>query len=232
MTDEQEKLQISEKSKILKNNKIKIVLCTTPQRSSMSRKEGPLPVVPKIAIVSLLRWMAKFGYSGDFYDIDMLLPSADEIFNYFKSKQPDVVGISAVVSTSYLQVKTISKIIRRSCPSAWIVLGGNMAASANVLLRKTEVDICVLGDGEKPWVSILDYVSRHGSNRDVEKLLKIKGIAFLNEQDEMEFTGYGEPISGDENPFPDYELLSKGLLSQPYLVENYFREGKECDWFT
>lgn len=190
-----------------------------------------MPITPKIAIVTLLRWMAKSGYSGEYYDIDMLLPSADEIFDYFKSRQPDVVGISAVVSGSYLQVKNLSEIIRRACPSAWIVVGGNIAACANIILRKTEVDICVLGDGEKPWVSILDYVSSHGANRDMEGLLKITGIAFLNEQDEMEFTGYGEPIPDSENPFPDYGLFSKGLLSQNHLIENYFRKGKECNEF-
>lgn len=106
--------------------KMKVVLCTVPLNVSRRREHGELPIVPKIAIVALLRWMTKFGYSGDFYDIDMLLPSEDEIFDYFKSKQPDVVGISAVTSGSYLQVKKIAGIIRRACPSAWIVLGGNM----------------------------------------------------------------------------------------------------------
>ncbi len=213
------------------NNKMKIVLCTIPLNISNKRNEGQTPIPPKIAIVSLLRWMAKFGYSGDFYDIDMLLPSADEIFNYFKSKQPDIVGISAVVSGCYFQVKNLAQIIRTACPPAWIVVGGNMAACANVLLRRTEADICVLGEGEEPWVSLLDYVSRYETTKDVKELLKIKGIAFLNEEDEMEFTGYGEPIPDNENPFPDYELLSSGFGSQPNLVGNYFREGKSCNWF-
>lgn len=212
---------------------MKIVLCTAPVLTAGDREGGELPVVPKLAIVSLMRWMTKFGYSCDFYDIDMLLPSNEEIFNYFKSKQPDVVGISAPLSISYLQVKNISKIIRSASPSAWIVLGGNMAASANVLLRKTEVEVCVLGDGEKPWVSILDYVSKYRTKKNMKKLLEIKGIAFLNEQDELEFTGYGEPIPIDEYPFPDYELLSKGLLSNSHLVENYyFREGRKCSLFN
>ena len=145
---------------------MKTLLCTIPATFSPRQERGASPTIPKIAIVSLLHWMAKFGYSGDFYDIDMLSPSADEIFNHFKCKQPDVVGISAVVSGSYLQVKTILSIIRRACPSAWIVLGGNMAASANVLLKKTDVDVCFLGDGEKSWVEFLNYVKINGTNKD------------------------------------------------------------------
>lgn len=210
---------------------MKVVLCTVPHDPLRKRESGDLPIMPKIAIVSLIHWMSKFGYSCDFYDIDMLLPSEDEIFNYFKSKQPDVVGISAILSSSYLQVKTLSSIIRRSCPSSWIVMGGNMAASANVVLRKTEVDICVIGDGEIPWVGILDYVSKHGTNIDIKELSKIKGLAFLNEQDEMEFTGYGDQIPDNENPCPDYEILSSGFLSNLDMLKNYFREGRECSWF-
>lgn len=222
--------------KIKKSKKIKIILSTVPQRTSRSKKGGyrdtTLPITPNTAIISLLRWIEKFGYSGEFYDIDMLLPPTKEIFNYFKSKKPDVVGISAVVSTSYPQVKRISKIIREACPPAWIILGGNMAAAANVLLRKTEVDICVLGDGEKPLVRFLNYMRKYGTKKNIKELLKIKGIAFLNEQDEMEFTGYGEAIPDNENPFPDYEILSKGLPSKPNLIENYFGRGKECvNWF-
>lgn len=211
---------------------MKVVLCSVAhdaERRLRERKIGP--VLPRMAVVTLLRWMEKYGYSGEFYDIDMLLPSEDEIFNYFKSEQPDVVGISAVTSGTYLQAKTTASIIRRACPSAWIVLGGNMAASANVILRKTDVDICALGDGEKTFVHFLDYVKNYGRNKDVKELSKIKGIAFLNEQNEMEFTGYGESILANENPFPDYRLLSKGCLSKPKLVENYFEEGKEKGWF-
>lgn len=211
--------------------KMKVVLCTIPHDTFRKRESGDSPIIPKMAIMSLIHWMSKFGYSGDFYDIDMLLPSEDEIFNYFKSKQPDVVGISAVLSSGYLQVKTISSIIRSACPTAWIVVGGNMTASANVILRKTDVDICVIGDGEIPWVDFLDYVNDNRKNKDTQKLSEIKGLAFLNEQDELEFTGYGEQIPDKEKPFPNYDILSKGFLSHPEMLKNYFREGKKCSWF-
>ena len=39
--------------------------------------------------------------SYDFYDVDMLYPSDEEVIKYFESYKPDVVGLSAVVSTSY-----------------------------------------------------------------------------------------------------------------------------------
>ena len=132
------------------------------------RSLGDLPVLPKIAINSIVNWMEKHGYSSDiydYYDIDMALPSDEEFIEYLKEYQPTIVGLSAVVSTSYSQVKRLSRIIRDICPDAWIVCGGALTAIANVVLRKTNVDICVIGDGEIPWVEFLEYVKENDPSK-------------------------------------------------------------------
>ena len=208
-------------------NEMKIVLCSVPIRTERDYEKSEMPETPKIAISSLLGWIKKKGYKENFFDIDMLRSTEKEIFDYFKDKQPDVVGLSAVVSTSYLQVKNISKIIRNACPNATIVVGGNMAVSANLLLRKTEIDFCILGDGEITLLELLDYIRENGKKKVMDKLLKIRGLAFINGENELEFTGYGIPIPDKENDYPDYELYKKGLLSKPELVKNYFREAKK-----
>jgi hypothetical protein len=90
---------------------IRVSLCSIPVegwgvRLDRKRSEGSLGIMPKVAIVSLVDAMKKAGYpesSYDFYDIDMLYPSDDEIRKYFVTQKPDVVGLSAVVSTSYSQ---------------------------------------------------------------------------------------------------------------------------------
>ena len=97
---------------------VKICLCSIPvegvgTKLDRGRNEAPLGIVPKVAIVSLINWMKKHGYTEeeyDFYDIDMLYPSDREIESYFKTlnptgEDPTLVGLSAVVSTSYQQVK-------------------------------------------------------------------------------------------------------------------------------
>ena len=97
--------------KFMKN--IKVSLCSVPVegwgvRLDRKRSEGSLGIMPKVAIVSLVDAMKKAGFpksSYDFYDIDMLYPSDEEVRKYFVSQKPDVVGLSAVVSTSYSQVK-------------------------------------------------------------------------------------------------------------------------------
>jgi radical SAM superfamily enzyme YgiQ (UPF0313 family) len=207
----------------------KIILCTVPLDEGADRGAGELPWNPNIAIVSLIEQMAKCGYRGIFYNIDLLLPSDNEIYEYFNINKPKVVGISAVVSTMYSRVKSIASIIRKASPSTVIVVGGNLAASASIILNKTEVDICVLGDGEYTWLNILDSLKNSKGVIYKRDLLNIKGVAFLNDGGEMEFTGYGDPIPNEENSFPDYDLMSN---SRPELLKYYFREGKECAWFN
>ena len=72
---------------------MKILLCSTPIEAPgdtllRARSEGPSPIMPKTAIVSLIHWMRKHNYPDcDFYDIDMLYPSAEEIENVEQLKK-------------------------------------------------------------------------------------------------------------------------------------------------
>lgn len=222
---------------------MKIVLCSVPAQSmnlGSSGKEtrviGELPLLPKYAIVALVKWMEKNGYKPnqyDFYDIDMLLPSDDEIRAYFLKIKPNIVGLSAVTSGSYGQVKRIAHIIRSVCPDTMIVLGGNLSASANVVIRKTDVDICVVGDGEIAWVKLLDYVKQYGRNIVSDALNLIKGLSFLNASGDLMFTGYGERLPKSEMCIvADYDLLRRGLQDQPELISNYFTPGRGSVWFN
>lgn len=195
--------------------------------ATASRGGGELPIMPKIAIVNIVKCMEKAGYSKqdiDFYDVDMLLPTDDEVTSYLLKTKPDVIGLSAVVSTCYSQVKRLSHLARVALPNTLIVMGGSLAASANLVLNRTDVDVCVVGDGELAWLELLKAYSRNNLILNSDTLLKIKGLAFLN-SGRIEFTGYGESIPGDENYYPDYDLLLSGLHDRPELLDNYFRPG-------
>jgi len=96
-----------------------ITLCSIPveahgDKLRRKRSEGTMPIMPKIAITSLNSWSIQNGFPKcKFYDLDMLYPTDDEVENYFINNPTDVVGLSAVVSTSYGQVKRVSKIIKK-----------------------------------------------------------------------------------------------------------------------
>ena len=107
---------------------MKIVICTTPIRPEPT----PYPPFGSIALIQSLRLA---GYDPYFYDIDGLRPTFEEVSQFFRDEAPDVVGISAVVSTAYAYTKKLASEIKAACPQAKIVVGGNLAASAEILLR-------------------------------------------------------------------------------------------------
>jgi anaerobic magnesium-protoporphyrin IX monomethyl ester cyclase len=223
---------------------MKIMLCTCPSEpldhlkanGQNIRSSGELPVTPKIAISSLMKWMDKNGYplsECEFLDIDMLLPSDEELLDYLKKYSPDVVGISAVTSGSYRHVKNIASLIKQVSQKTIVVLGGNLSGSANLVLRRSSVDICVVGDGEIAWVKLLDSLKECNLTKSSASLKTIPGLAFIDENDGLVFTGYGEKLSEDQMDIvPDYELLRKGLQGNDHLLANYFRPGRSCSWFV
>jgi len=207
-----------------------VTLCSIPAEAAnmvqrRKRSEGHRSIIPKIAITSLNSWAIKNGFPNcKFYDIDMLYPSDEEIKNFFIKNPTDIVGLSAVVSTSYTQVKRISKIIKEVNKKTLIVCGGYITAAADTVLRKTLVDVCVVGDGEIAWIGLLKLVKENLESKVVtEDLLKIKGIAVLDDNGNLQFSGYGQTLPGCEMTFPDFEYLKSGLDGNDEAMKNYFR---------
>ncbi|MSO63160.1 MAG: cobalamin B12-binding domain-containing protein [Acidobacteria bacterium] len=119
---------------------MKICICTTPIR--------PYPTnYPPFGSLAVIQALRQVGYQSDFFNIDFHRYFDQDVRRHFESHQYDVVGISAVVSTAYAYTKQLAGWIRAASPHTTIVVGGNLAASAEILLRKTEVDFCVAGDG-------------------------------------------------------------------------------------
>ena len=216
------------------------ILCSIPVETPggtlrRPRSEGPVPIMPKIAITSINHWTEKNGYPKcKFYDIDMLYPNDDEIEKFFKENDADIVGLSAVVSTSYLQVQRIAKIIRKVNSKILIVCGGYLTAAANTVLRKTDVDVCVVGDGEVAWLGLLSYVRKNkNKNKKIytDEILEIKGIALVDENSELRFSGYGPTLSSCHMSFPSFNYLKSGLNGDDKAVYNYFRPYNASEEF-
>ena len=216
------------------------ILCSVPVETPggilrRQRSEGPTPIMPKIAITSLNNFTVKNNFSPcKFYDIDMLYPNDEEIYKFFSENDADIIGLSAVVSTSYMQVKRIAKIIKEANSRALIVCGGYLTAAANMVLRKTDVDICVIGDGEIAWTGLLKYVEENkNKNKKIyqDELLKIKGITVISDDEELKFSGYGHSLSSCQMSFPSFEYLKSGLQGDEKALMNYFRPFDASEMF-
>lgn len=187
---------------------MRICICTTPIR--------PVPTTfPPLGSMAIIQSLRKIGEEASFYNIDYFRPRHEQVKSYFAENRFDIVGISAVVSTAYAYTKYLADLIRGVSPDTTIVVGGNLAASAEILLRKCQVDFCVVGDGE---LTVQELVrALYEEPWDYDRLKSIRGIAFLDENEQFYFTGYGVTLSAEEIEFPDWDILeADGSL--PYFI--------------
>ena len=102
-------------------------------------------------------------------------------------------------------------------PKTKIILGGNLGASAEILLKFTGVDYVAIGEGEKVIVGFADCFIKKGNFNDVPSL------AFLNKKGQLTNTGYGKPLGKDEIYDIDW-----GILERYSNIENFCSCNKVC----
>ena len=204
---------------------MKILLCSVPDGADKPSKPlvprgqtSVLPIFP-LGIQRVLASVQEHGYDGEIYDINNLRHSDDEIVENIKKVQPNIIGLSGPLSHCYPHLKRISKLIRKNFPDAWIIVGGNVAGSAHIILHQTETDLTVVGDGEIPFLKLLKFfeknLTRDRTNNSwssmINDLSKIPGLAYLDENNKVSFTGFAEQLPAHKMGYPDYEAWENGL---------------------
>jgi anaerobic magnesium-protoporphyrin IX monomethyl ester cyclase len=176
----------------------KILIVTTPIR--------PVPNdFPPVGSLSVITFLKRAGFDDtEFYNIDLLRPEYLEVIEYIKEINPDILGISAVVSTAYEYTKKLSLDIKKLLPETTIILGGNLGASAEILLRKTGIDFVCTGEGE---VTMIDFAKTWVTANDKNVFSSVKGLAFLNDEEELVVTEYPDAIPAEEVYNVDWSIL-------------------------
>ena len=197
---------------------MKICICTIPIR--------PYPTdFPPFGSMAIIQALNDVGLPCSFYNLDFHRPDSNEIKNFFSEQEFDVVGISAVVSTAYGYVKYLSDLIKSVSPNTRIICGGNLAASAEILLRQTKVEVCIIGDGEKIVQNLLLDAVEYGWSEEI--LGKVIGIAFVDSQSKFRFTGFGPKIEASEITWPDFEILEDDGSIEHFVHELSFAGRNE-----
>ena len=180
------------------------------------------------------------GYEVEVYDINSLRSNDDVLKENLKKINPTVVGLSGPLTHCYPNIKRIAKILRDLFPNIWIITGGAITGSSNVILDRTATDICVVGDGEIPFLKLLKYIETHPTNKDFdyEKLLEIPGLAYIDENKELQVNGNAEALSAADASgvhYPDYGKLEDGLqkhLGDGKLIHRFFGTIDDLVSFT
>jgi len=132
------------------------------------------------------------------WDIHAENPSWEQIEQKLQQFDFDAVGISAI-SSQYDYVKRLARLIRRNRDVPVIVGGALATFSCGTLLKHSDVDYCVLGEGEVTAVELLEKLASPQA---------VAGIAYRGAGGSVRVTP-PRPYLADlaQLPMPAYELF-------------------------
>lgn len=185
----------------------------------MNIPAGPFPSdYPPVAISRVMEGIeAGLNCDVSFLNLDFYRYSFDEIKERVSQFSPEIIGISAMLTPSYAYVKRLSFFLKENFPGAVQVLGGQMNVIANIILLKTRVNFCVIGESEPAFSSLIKkLVDDRFKTRDMTPYMDIKGLVFLKDNI-PHFTGYGREDSEAGTRQFNYKLLSKFTSLENYI---------------
>ena len=129
-------------------------------------------------------------------------------------RDTDVVGVSMMFTQIYPAVRQVLAGLRRRLPEAVIIVGGEgVTGIADEVLRETDTDGVVVGEGEGAWMRILQAAERGQSLEGIPNVVTRAGS--LKQQRAMRDTGGIDHL--DQLPWPDWDGVP---------LETYFSEKK------
>lgn len=194
----------------------KVVFCTTPIR--------PVPTdYAPVGSLSVISALNRAGFNNiEFYNIDLVRPKFDEAVAHVVAAKPDVLAISAVVSTAYEYTKKLASAVKARLPGVTVLLGGNMGTSAEILLRKAGVDFVCTGEGERTAV---DFLKTWCSGAEKDDFKGVKGLAFLDSKGELIVTPYADALKAEELYDIDWTIMER-LDQVDYFISPPEMSGK------
>lgn len=161
-----------------------------------------LPKYPSFGIAYIAQVLRAHGYVVDLLDIDANRFSREEVLARIHSAIPDFIGIGGLV-TVYPYLCWLVPELRKSHPSAPIILGGPVAASLREHSFDTlPIDYAVLGEGEITTIELLSTLSAKETPSGVQ------GIAYRTPEGQVIFNP-ARPLMPtlDDVPMIDYSMF-------------------------
>ena len=144
-------------------------------------------------------YLLEHGISHDGIDLWSRGDLADEALSSIDFGAYDLIGISAY-ATQYRYLRQLTLGLKERWPDLPVVCGGpGPTFSAETILRNTGVDVCVIGEGERTMLELVQHMGKWRS---------VHGIAF-RVGDQVEFTDPRPYLRDlDSLPLPNRELFA------------------------
>ncbi len=145
-------------------------------------------------------WEFRWRIEGRWIEIGL---AEEDVAAEIRHKRPQVVGFSIPLITQMPRLRSLARWVKAIHPEIFVVCGGAHAGTVpREVLAIPEVDLVVLGEGERTFSQVLERLAADG---DFDGL---NGIALRDENGAVEIrpaTNYVENL--DDLPLPAYDLL-------------------------
>ncbi len=183
----------------------KILFINPLLQPGMKRKARPIGLT--YIMTAVMNADIDFNFI-DMYATDMTM---DDLKDQIQGEAYDICALGCVV-TGFRQVREIVSVIRDDNPEAMIIAGNTLASSIpELLLRNTEVDIAVIGEGDVTIVQLLRALINNQPFED------IKGIAYLKDNIFHQNQMQDLIIDMDKIIFPEWYFLDNECYNEGYL---------------
>lgn len=178
--------------------KFKKILLVQPMHEEKKTKEWDRTSISfPWGLGTLSRSYQKAEYDVEILDGQALKLSKEELLPEIDKLDFDILGITAF-STQYPAVKLFAEYIKNN-HNVPIIVGGPLATyQAEMVLATTDVDICVIGEGEISGVEIL---------KSWDDLPRVNGIAFKANGKIIFNKPQDRFVDLDQLPLPDFSLF-------------------------
>ena len=158
---------------------------------------------PPLGLSYVAAALEKAGFQVQMLDNYLLKKPIDEVKQYVKQVNPEIVGITCSSSTYHKCVETASA-IKEVLPSCKIVVGGwHPSYVPESMLQHPQIDYVVMGEGERAMVELATYLTK---GEGFMVLGAVAGVAYKRGGKILKNTP--KFIANlDEIPFPARHLL-------------------------
>lgn len=139
-----------------------------------------------------------------------------ELVRRVKEFDPDAVGFSATISTSYKFVKDASRRIKDLFPEVKIIVGGGLSAAAETVLKCTAADIVVVGEGD---ITIKELTGKMVSGEPYDN---VAGICFRQGETFVRTPPRAAITNLDTLKYPAFDLVD---IEKYFIDVNKFARG-------
>lgn len=158
---------------------------------------------PPLGLASLAAWLERAGEPVFIHDLALSGETPAQLRDALRRAAPDVVGISCPMSHLEPEVFALAPEIKRACPDATLLIGGNHATfrADEILAQCDAIDAVVLYDGEETLLDIVRTV------KSGARMARVPGLIHRSDSG-IEQTAPRQRIADlDRLPIPARHLL-------------------------